>query len=94
MMVPITLCIESESGGLILEMEAVADVHIEPAHGSSVVEWAIESYYIDTSTQARLGVHKYELIEDESVINLLSVHEDHFNNQIGNAIHEHVWSAA
>lgn len=91
MMVLVTLTIE-QNDCPVLEMEAWAGVTIEQVSGE--VEWDIEAYYIDRSDQSHLGIHNFEPIEDEQVIKLLSTHEEYFDDQIGQAVHQIIGEAA
>jgi len=92
MEVLITLTIEQDDCP-VLEMEAYAGVIVERISGDEI-EWSIEAYYIDRSDNSHLGVHDFEPIEDEQVIKLLSTHEEYFDDQIGQAVHQQIWEAA
>ena len=83
MMIPFTFTLMQGKTCLIESDYFAADVDMTGPN-----EWVIEAYYIDvTSPEKRLrGETVYDLIEDEYLIKLLSVHQEKYSDQIASGI--------
>ena len=88
-MAPVVLTLTNPKGGLILEMDFVAEIQVDDNVGPFIV-----NYYTDDSKQTHLGIHNYKLIEDQDVIEFLSSKEHLLSDQIETAVHEAIWEAA